>query len=101
MLRGNMANDNPTTPKPPDKDPKVWDKPRRFVIAMIPTYKKPPKSNLNQVLYGVACTVHGVRRPLWCATGYASATTLAPFTCALRIPAFIRCKMLVVPLHAL
>jgi hypothetical protein len=41
MLGGNMANDKPTTPKPPDKDPKVWDKPRRFVIAMIPTYKKP------------------------------------------------------------
>src|ERR1700758_4696734 len=32
---GNMANDKPTTPKPPDKDPKVWDKPRRFVIAMV------------------------------------------------------------------
>jgi hypothetical protein len=31
-------------PKPPDKDPKLlWDKPRRFVIAMFPTCKKPPK----------------------------------------------------------
>jgi hypothetical protein len=35
-----MANDKPTTPKAPDKDPKVWDKQRRFVIAMTPTYKK-------------------------------------------------------------
>ena len=38
-----MANDKPATPKPPDKDPKLWDKPRRFVIAMIPTYKKSVK----------------------------------------------------------
>jgi hypothetical protein len=40
-----MANDNPTTPKAPEKDPKVWDKPRRFVIATFPTCKKPPKNN--------------------------------------------------------
>jgi hypothetical protein len=38
-----MASDKPTTLKPADKEPKVWDKPRRFVIATFPTYKKPAK----------------------------------------------------------
>ena len=30
------------TTKPSDK--KVWDRPRKIIIAMFPTYKKPSKS---------------------------------------------------------
>lgn len=26
-------------------DPKVWDKPRRFIIATVPIYKKPVTNN--------------------------------------------------------
>jgi hypothetical protein len=29
--------------KPGTKDPKVWDKPRKVIIAMLPAYKKPEK----------------------------------------------------------
>jgi hypothetical protein len=31
------------TTMPADKDLKVWSKPRKIVIAMFPTYKKPSK----------------------------------------------------------
>jgi hypothetical protein len=34
-----MANDKPTTKA--TRDPKLWDKPRKIIVAMVPTYKKP------------------------------------------------------------